>query len=395
MKLSVQFVTGLLLAAGVLAGPIDSAAGTAPVALERRNLFITADDILDFFALGQHFKAQDNKFAAALDNYERNTGSVHPLKVEGGAQKRATGDLNLTDIQNDQLYAGKLTFGGQTFAIDFDTGSADTLANPGAYNPSKSKTSKNTGASFSAAYGDGTSARGTIYTDSFSIAGLKANNVAIGRSSNTFITGEDPNQGIAGLSFPSIQTFPKQYAPFFQSLRDQKAVSQGVFQFTLKHGAGSSLFLGGVDASKAKGGFKYTNVQSSLGFWISKATINGKAITAIVDSGSTIISGPTSQVRSVVSTIPGLTPIYQQGSIMYVYNCAQTPSITISIAGLDVKLGKAQTRYGKDNLGRCVLPIVGQSGMPMNAWILGDTFFQMTSIVFDMDKSRMGFALQA
>ena len=133
----------------------------------------------------------------------------------------------------------------------------------------------------------------------------------------------------------------------------------------------------------------------SLGFWVADASINGKSIKAIVDSGSTIISGPRNQVNEVLSTIHGLLPVHQQGMTLYTFECTQTPNVKIHIAGLDVKLGHDQTRYGQDGQGRCVLPIASMENMPMNAWILGDTFFQMTSIVFDMEQNRMGFALQA
>ena len=290
-----------------------------------------------------------------------------------------------------------MTFGRQSFSIEFDTGSADTLANPGAYDPKKSQDSKKTGKSFSAAYGDGTAAQGTIYTDSFEIAGLQARDVAIGCSSSEFIKDEDESQGISGMSFPSIQTFPKSYPPFFVSLMKQKAVSQGVFQFTLKHGSNSDsiLHLGSVDHSKAKGPLKYVDVDPSLGFWVVDASINGKSIKAIVDSGSTINSGPQAQVEEVIRTIPGMEAVQETDSVMYVFSCEQTPNVTISIAGLDVKLGHDQTRYGKTDDGRCVFPIAALPEMPLNAWILGDTFFQMTTIVFDMAQHRMGFALQA
>ena len=394
MQLSLKFVTGLLLATSAVFAAQDD----IEVNLHRRNSFITAGNQLNVEAFAKHLLNVNNKYKAALENFKRNTGHDHPLlsillngiKRNNGGQ----GSLPLTDVQSELLWSGDVTFGGQTFGMDFDTGSSDSLANPGAYNPRKSSTSKNTWSSFSAAYGDGTQARGLVYTDDFEIAGLKAKNVAIGHSFTKFIEDQEPAQGIAGMAFPSIQTFPKQYKPFFESLKEQKAVKSGVFQFTLKAGKGSTLTLGGIDSSKYKGKVTYVDVDPSQGFWITDAKVNGHGIKAIIDSGSTIITGPTSQVRSVVQNIKGMNAFNQDGTLMYTYDCNSTPNVTISIGGTPFKLGKNQLSYGRAN-GQCVLPIAGQDGLPLNAWIVGDTFFQSVSVIFDTDKNRMGLATQA
>ncbi|KAL4399939.1 aspartic-type endopeptidase [Malassezia pachydermatis] len=369
------------------------------VNLERRtrNQYISVDNVLDLKAISRHFKVVNGKYAEAMRNYKRNTGEDHPLLrfIADLFDKRAnTGEIGLEDVNQEQLWAGQVSYGGQKMYVDFDTGSADTLVNPAAYSPSKSSTSKNTHHSFRTAYGDGTTAAGTIYTDHFSIGGVSANNVAIGRSTQTFIKGEDPNQGIAGMAFPSIQAFPKENPPFFVSLMQQKKVAQGVFQFTIKAGSGSTLHLGGVDKSKFSGDLVYSGVNPQQGFWATQAKVNGQSINAIMDTGSTIITGPTDQVRRLFSSIPGLSSFTQEGQLFASYDCSKTPSVTFNIAGKDFKLGRDQTRYGTVN-GRCVFTVVGQNDLPMNAWIIGDSFFQVASVVFDMDKNRMGFAQQA
>ena len=219
--------------------------------------------------------------------------------------------------------------------------------------------------------------------------------MAIGVATQDFITpDQQPSQGISGMSFPSLQAFPKEYPPFFESLRQQKVVNQGVFQFTLKAGEGSELHLGGVDQSKAQGDFNWATVDPSQGFWVTDAAINGQQIKAIIDSGSTIISGPTDEVGALMQTIPGATPSPQDGATAYLYDCDKSPDLTITVAGLDVHLSRDQMRFGQTQ-GKCMLPIMGLDGIPLNAWIVGDTLFQATTIVFDMDENRMGFALQA
>ncbi|WFD42718.1 cathepsin D [Malassezia psittaci] len=532
MQITIPLLSLFLLAtSNVFAGPVSGKHETGtPISLERRARFVSANGQVNLAALARHYKHIDTKYSKAMENYQKNTGHVHPLKAHrhkkrdhpgkthghghpnrsrnkssksggdpssggmgggsgsdpfggmgggsgsdpfggmgggegtgeepcpwstggddpsGGGMGGGTGSdggmggggsssspkgtsgggssssspkstsgggdggdgsgsgsgsgggdsgdgtLELTDVGHEQLWAGEMTFGGQTFSIDFDTGSADTLVNPSAYDPSKSGSSQNTGQPFQTSYGDGTSAEGTIYTDSMTIGGFSADNVAIGVANNQFITDDQaPSQGISGMSFPSLQAFPQDYPPFFESLRKANAVNQGVFQFTLKPEQGAELHLGGIDQSKAQGDFSYAKVDSSMGFWVTDATINGQQIKAIVDSGSTIITGPTEQVESVVQTIQGVQPSNQGGSTAYMYDCDSDIEVDIEIAGLQVKLGKDQMRFGQ-NGGQCVLPIMGMDGMPMDAWILGDTLFMATTIVFDMDQEQMGFALQA
>ncbi|WFC93564.1 cathepsin D [Malassezia brasiliensis] len=392
MQLSLKFVTGLLLASSAAFAAQDD----IEVNLHRRNLFINAGNQLNVDAFTKHLVKVNNKYKGALENFKRNMGHDHPLLsiLLNSIKRDGQGSLSLTDVQDELLWSGDVTFGGQTFGMDFDTGSADSLANPGAYNPKKSSTAKNTWSTFSASYGDGTQARGLVYTDNFEIAGLKAKDVAIGHSFTKFIEDQEPAQGIAGMAFPSIQTFPKKYKPFFESLKEQKAVKSGVFQFTLKAGQGSTLTLGGIDSSKYKGDITYVDVDPSQGFWLTDAKVNGQSIKAIIDSGSTVITGPTAQVRSIVQKINGMSAFNQDGTLMYTYDCNATPNVTISVGGTGFKLSKSQLSFGRTN-GQCVLPIVGQDGLPMNAWIVGDTFFQSVSIIFDTDKNRMGFATQA
>ncbi|WFD29226.1 cathepsin D [Malassezia sp. CBS 17886] len=391
MKLSLAFIAVLSLASSAAL-----ADDTHSIQLERRASFLSDTNELNVDAFSSYSKQLDMKYKVALNNYKKNFGKDHPLlRLLLGQKRSNTGDVSLKDVSREQLWAGKMSFGNQSFYIDFDTGSADTLVNPSAYNPKKSNTSKNTNRRFHTGYADGTKGEGNIYTDHLNIGGISAKNVAIGRAEQNFISNEGGNEGISGMSYPSIAAFPKQYPPFFSSLVNQKAVSEPVFQFTLKAGSGSSLHLGGVDKSKASGDFSYSSVDPSSGFWATDASVNGQKITAIIDTGSTVISGPTDQVRQLFSKLKGVTPFESQGSLLGAFDCSQTPSITFKIAGKTIKLAREQTRYGTVNGGKCVLSVAGMDGIPLNGWILGDSFLQAQTVVFDMGKNRLGFADQA
>ncbi|KAL4402233.1 aspartic endopeptidase [Malassezia pachydermatis] len=118
---------------------------------------------------------------------------------------------------------------------------------------------------------------------------------------------ECPNVGISGLALPNVQAFPPQYLPIFAALRKAKIVDQGVFQFTLRPGTGSSLFIGGLDNSQYTGDIVWRSFDPSLGFYVVPATINGQQINIVVDSGPTLIMGPTSQVCQFLQSLPGVT----------------------------------------------------------------------------------------
>ncbi|KAL4402755.1 aspartic-type endopeptidase [Malassezia pachydermatis] len=393
MLLHLKFVAGLIAAATVA-----SATERQGVSIEMSRRTDEQMKQIRVQRVPQHISAVNRKYTAAMKNYQRNTGKSHPMGSDSKA-KRSSGDVGLIDINEQLEWSGKVQFGSpaQSIYFDFDTGSSDTLVDPGSYDPSASYSSMRTSGKFSAAYGDGTSASGTIYQDDVSIGGIKAKSVSIGLSNTKFTKDyEKPNQGICGLALPSIQAFPSDYHPLFTALREQHQVDQGVFQFTLKSGSGSSLHLGGIDKTKIKGDIAWANYDQSLGFYVVPGKLNGQNIQAIIDSGTTLIIGPTKQVKSILEAIPDVKTTTSQGSLMGTFPCDQTPNVTFTFAGKDFKLGRDQLVYGSSN-GRCNLPLVGQDSTPFrgNSWIVGDAFFQTASVIFDQDKNRLGFAEQA
>lgn len=66
----------------------------------------------------------------------------------------------------------------------------------------------------------------------------------------------------------------------------------------------------------------------------------------------------------------------------------------MNYAGKDFTLGNSQLQFGTSG-GKCVLSVSGIDNLPMNAWVVGDVFFQMASVIFDQGNNRFGFATQA
>ncbi|WFD42717.1 hypothetical protein MPSI1_001366 [Malassezia psittaci] len=408
MQITTAFLSLVLLAtSSISASPANVKYEEGlPITLARRAAFVNDDQEVDLDALSKHHRSLEQKYAKILDTYQKNTGHTHPLQKEKKSNqsqhmKRSSeegqdGSLPLDNSEHATIWAGNVTFGGQTISVDFDTATVDTVVDHAAYDPSKSKTSKNTHKKFNENYGVGTSTDGIIYTDTAKIGGVKAENVAIGRANNDFFgKGHEPARGLCGLAFNSLQSFPSEYPPLFDALRKQHAVKQGVFQFTLKPKGDSSLQVGGLDKSKAKNGdFEWTKVKSSMGFWLIDATINDKPVTGIVDSSTTLIIGPDHEIEEVLKPIKGLTPKKKDGGTAYLYECDQEVKVTIQLGGVKFDLPKELVNYGKVD-GKCMLPIMSETYMPLDSWLLGDTVFQMTTLAFDMDKKRLGVALQA
>ncbi|CAD6887487.1 unnamed protein product [Tilletia controversa] len=395
------------VAAALVAGTILTSAAPAPspkelaplrIPIEKRGASLKKPDSdkVDFGKVSAHLDQLRSKYAKSLDNFRANTGKDHPLRVAVPAHKRSTGTVALTDVQ-ENLWVGTLAYGtpAQSIKVDFDTGSADTLVNPGAYSPGSSSTSVRTSKTFSTAYGDGTTASGTVYTDVITIGGLKAAKTAIGLSTSTFIQSsqEGGNQGISGMSFPALATFGTSYPPFLDSL--YKAGVLSAFEFSFKLGSsGSDLYLGGYNPSDISGSPTWVSVDTTQGFWQvpASATYYG-GIESIVDTGTTLIVAPSNAASGYFSSI-GVQQRTYSGTIYGAYNCNSPPPVSFTYGGKRIALDASAITIGTDDDGACLLSIVGED-TGLNAWISGDALLRNTLAIFDRTNSRVGFATRS
>jgi len=325
----------------------------------------------------------------------------------------------------DAQYYGPIELGtpGQTFNVIFDTGSSNLWV-PSAtcdifelacrthnrYDSTESSTYKANGTEFVIHYGSG-SVEGFLSTDTCCVAGVCAMDQTFAEVTHepgiAFIAAHF--DGILGMGFPQISV--DGVLPVFNTMIEQGLVEEPVFSFWLNRDPeaeiGGELVLGGSDPLFYEGEMTYVPVDRE-GYWeitMDSIEIEGDVMgcdgscTAIVDTGSSLLVGPTKQTDAINNQIGGIELIPGTGQFQIL--CAMIPSLP----DIDFVLGgKKFTLTGKDyvlEITQCILGqcqtqcISGFMGMdlPMGEWwILGDVFIGKFYSEFDMGNNRVGFA---
>lgn len=127
----------------------------------------------------------------------------------------------------------------------------------------------------------------------------------------------------------------------FQTLVSQGKVSDSIFGFTLLQ-SGSELYLGGTDTSKFDGSLTYTPV-TQAGYWqiqfdgahVGSSSVISDSVDAIVDTGTTLLIGDSSNVEKIYAKIPGSKDASNSlGSGTYTIPCDSIPdNVSITIGG--------------------------------------------------------------
>ncbi|KAJ9098804.1 hypothetical protein QFC19_006281 [Naganishia cerealis] len=350
-------------------------------------------------------KSQENhlrgKIHNQVSNFEKNTGKVlagfdKKEKRESNLAKRATGYEGLTAEQGGSYWQGSISIGtpAQSFLMDFDT-----------YNPSSSSTAKNAGRTFTISYGDGSTTSGQVYTDSVTVAGLTAQNQAVGFATTASSTTGATFDGLVGMAYQSIST--EQAAPFFASLYSQGAVSSGLFAFKLTS-AGAELSLGGLDINNYSGGVTYSPVTQQA-YWqiaMGSANVGGSAKVsnrqAIIDTGTTLIYSNSVDGKAFYAGFSSYYPLssfgYSGYDGYYAIPCSGSTAISLTFAGkawsIPYSSFVSQGYVGsKGNTQYCLASLIASDSMGLGStWLVGDAFLSNVYSVYDLANNRVGFA---
>lgn len=311
------------------------------------------------------------------------------------------GSVTATPGANDEEYLCEVQIGsdGQTFNLDFDTGSADLwVFGPQAggdhtiYSASSSA-EELSGETWSISYGDSSGASGIVYADTVTVGGVTATSQAVEAAtsvSSQFASGA--SDGLLGLAFSSINTVsPDQKTTFFDTA--SSTLDSNLFTATLKHGEPGSYDFGYIDSSKYSGDLAYVSIDNSQGFWMFTAgstSVGVDAGSVIADTGTSLMLLSDDVVDAYYSAAGGQMDNQQGG---YTMPSSGAPDFTIDVGGLTTTVPGANMCYADIDGSTCFGGL--QSAGSMGFGILGDVWLKSQFVVFDAANTQLGVAAQA
>ena len=394
---------------------------------------VRATDRLSRIAL--HKRPNDELIAAHLKR-ERNA-LYQMLKVDKqnkhgqnlrhrSLQERSNNGI--TDTSNDSVpiknyenaqYFGVVEIGTppQSFQVVYDTGSSDLwvpelgcthcglpfLAPKSKYDSSQSSSYQEDGEDFEIIYGSG-SVRGFFSKESISLTkDIVVENQDFAQVSDagglgtTYSLGKF--DGVFGLAFSSISVGFR--TTVFENAIRQNLVNQPIFAFYLGQESGlpGELTFGGYDSSKFEGQLNYVKLDEVTYWQITMDSIqvgsyqkvpSGNDMTAIVDSGTSFISGPKEEIDKIARAAGATANIMGE----YTIDCDMIdniPDIAIVIGGIEYTIPGSKTVIQAQ--GVCLFAFLARySPSVAPQWILGDVFMREYYTVFNYHDKTIGFA---
>jgi len=322
------------------------------------------------------------------------------------------GSIVINDYENAQYY-GEIALGTpeQKFNVIFDTGSSDlwvassncdsSCGRHAEYDSSKSSTYIQNGTVFDIMYGSGP-VSGYQSIDNLNFGGLVVQQQEFAEVTNAAGLGAAYKlgkfDGILGLAFPCLSV-NKVPTPF-ENVVSQGLVQNAEFAFYLGDSRSDKgeLLLGGTDPKHYTGDFTYVNLREAT-YW--EITLNGLNVDgtsyvgsegskAIVDSGTSILTGPSDVVKNIAKQIGAKRIIEGEYMVACDYSL---PNLDFVINGVTYSLSPSDYLIPDGDM--CLFGMMGldipQPTGPL--FILGDVFMRKYYTVFDVANKRVGFAL--
>lgn len=286
------------------------------------------------------------------------------------------------------------TGAGTTWVMGSNCGT-DACAMHNSFGPKDSTTYTQTSKTFSISYGTGKVA-GDLAQDKFAVGGLDVSmTFGVANETSSDFT-HFPFDGILGMSMSNGAT-----DNFLKVMKDSKKLASTTFAVSLSRSKDGSntgeVTLGGVDPSKFTGNLGYTTVSDKAGGdWAipmddfaydgKKAGVTGRL--TYIDTGTTYNFGPPEDVAALHKLIPGAQSA--DGGLTYTVPCDSTKVLSVSFSGVAYTISPADWMSPPSG-DTCTSNFYGQAVVE-GAWLLGDTFIKNVYAVFDVDKTRIGFA---
>jgi len=324
------------------------------------------------------------------------------LNIQIFKQEINNNEISIHDFQNSQYY-GNIKVGNQDFSVIFDTGSSNLWVpskscssgcfNKHKYDSSKSLSYHKNGTRFDIQYGSGP-VSGFLSQDNVQIGNYVIKQQTFAEIDNVRGLGLAYKlgkfDGILGMGFESI-SIDNINTPF-KNLLDQNLISKSIFSFDLGNNVDGELIIGGYDDSKISGTINYINLLEENYWTIPLDNIKigdnsfVKLTKAIVDTGTSLITGPTNQVKEIANKLGAKSLI--QGE--YTIDCnLNLPNIEFTINNISYEI--SPENYVINSNGKCILGISALD-TPDNFWILGDVFIRQYYTIFDYGQKKVGFA---
>ncbi|KAG5445908.1 plasmepsin-2 [Clonorchis sinensis] len=322
------------------------------------------------------------------------------------------------DNYMDSQYYGEIAIGTppQPFKVVFDTGSSNLWVPSNRCSPwneacrlhhrydcEKSSTYKANGKPFSIQYGTG-SVSGVLSTDVVTVSSAKVQDQTFGEAINepglVFVVAKF--DGILGLAFQSIAV--DNVVPVFDNMISQGLVEKPLFSVWLDRNdvqdIGGEIMFGGINKEHYMGDMYFVPLSSETywqidldGIQVTSLTLCAQGCQAIVDTGTTLIVGPTADVNQLNEAL-GAVSIEGGLSVLECSQIYTLPPIEFSINGENLTL--QPTDYVQEMSYRggtiCTSGFSGMETPGAPTWILGDVFIGAYYTVFDKEQRRVGFA---
>ncbi|KAL6458911.1 hypothetical protein MHYP_G00323830 [Metynnis hypsauchen] len=307
----------------------------------------------------------------------------------------------------DLSYYGEISIGtpAQTFTVIFDSGSSnlwvpsvsctdEACQSHSTFDPADSSTFQNASEALSIEYGTG-SMTGYLAYDTVTVGGLTITNQIFGLSeSEASFMASMTADGILGLAYESISS--DSATPVFNNMMSQGLVSEDVFSVYLSSDEeeGSVVIFGEIDTSYYTGDIYWIPLSSETYYEITmdSVTINGETVAcsggcqAIIDTGTSLIVGPTSDISNINSAVGATTDEYGD-AIVSCSSIQSMASVTFTLNGYTFTIPASS--YVSDTSGTCT---TGFSGSSDSLWILGDVFIRNYYTIFNRANNSVGLA---